>query len=36
MGSPAKVVRTLSEEEIEHIKQSAKNYVELSQHYKTK
>ena len=36
MGSPAKVVRTLSEEEIESIKQSAHGYVELSKHYKSK
>jgi carbonic anhydrase/acetyltransferase-like protein (isoleucine patch superfamily) len=36
MGSPAKVVRTLTEEEIEGIKQSARGYVELSQHYKSK
>lgn len=36
MGSPAKVVRTLTEEEIESIKQSARGYVELSQHYKSK
>lgn len=36
MGSPAKVVRTLSEEEIDSIKRSAKGYVELSKHYKSK
>ncbi|HSN66800.1 MAG TPA: gamma carbonic anhydrase family protein [Fusibacter sp.] len=36
MGSPAKVVRALTEEEIEGIKQSARGYVELSQHYKSK
>lgn len=36
MGSPAKVVRTLTEEEIESIKQSARGYVELSQHHKSK
>ncbi len=36
MGSPAKVVRTLTIEEIEGIKQSASGYVELSQHYKSK
>lgn len=36
MGSPAKVVRQLSEEEIDSIKRSARGYVELSQHYKTK
>lgn len=36
IGSPAKIVRTLSEEEIEGIKQSARGYVELSQHYKSK
>ena len=36
MGSPAKVVRTLSEEEIEGIRQSARSYVGLSHHYKSK
>lgn len=36
MGSPAKVVRELTEEEIESIKQSARGYVELSQHHKSK
>lgn len=36
MGSPAKVVRALTEEEIESIKQSARGYVELSQHHKLK
>jgi len=36
MGSPAKVVRMLTEEEIEGIKQSARGYVELSKHYKSK
>ena len=36
MGSPAKVVRILSEEEIDSIKRSARSYVELSQHYKSK
>lgn len=36
MGTPAKVVRTLTDEEIEHIMQSAKGYVELSKHYKSK
>lgn len=36
MGSPAKVVRALSEEEIDSIKRSAKGYVELSEHYKSK
>lgn len=33
MGSPAKVVRTLSEEEIESIGKSAHHYVELSKQY---
>ena len=36
MGSPAKVVRELTEEEIEKIKQSARGYVELSQKHKSK
>jgi len=36
IGSPAKVVRPLTEEEIDSIKQSAHGYVELSQHYKSK
>lgn len=36
MGSPAKVVRALTEEEIESIKQSARGYVELSQQHKLK
>ena len=36
MGSPAKVVRTLTSEEIESIKQSAVHYVSLSQQYKSK
>ncbi|HAS73305.1 MAG TPA: gamma carbonic anhydrase family protein, partial [Clostridiales bacterium UBA8960] len=36
IGSPAKVVRTLSEDEIDSIKRSARGYVELSQHYKSK
>lgn len=33
LGSPAKVVRELTVEEIEGIKESAKNYVELSKEY---
>lgn len=33
MGSPAKVVRKLTEDEINSIKQSAKNYVEISKKY---
>ena len=36
VGSPGKVVRTLTDEEIEHIEQSALGYVELSQHHKSK
>ncbi|MBE0449652.1 MAG: gamma carbonic anhydrase family protein [Clostridia bacterium] len=36
MGSPAKVVRTLSEEEIESIGTSAHHYVELSKQYNQK
>ncbi|MGM0378843.1 MAG: gamma carbonic anhydrase family protein [Bacillota bacterium] len=34
LGSPAKVVRELTEKEIEKIKKSAKHYVELSNKYK--
>ncbi|MCF0147141.1 MAG: gamma carbonic anhydrase family protein [Clostridium sp.] len=33
MGSPAKVVRKLTEEEIAHIEQSAINYVNISREY---
>lgn len=33
MGSPAKVVRKLTEDEIKSIEQSAKNYVEMSKKY---
>ena len=33
MGSPAKVVRKLTEDEIKNIEQSAKNYVEISRKY---
>ncbi|MGN1028585.1 MAG: gamma carbonic anhydrase family protein, partial [Bacilli bacterium] len=33
MGSPAKVVRKLTEDEIKNIEQSAKNYVEISRRY---
>lgn len=33
MGSPAKAVRKLTEEEIESIEQSSKNYVEISKKY---
>lgn len=36
VGSPGKIVRTLSDEEIEQIEQSAIEYVELSQHHKSK
>ena len=36
IGSPAKVMRTLTEEEVESIKKSASGYVELSQHHKSK
>ncbi len=34
MGSPAKVIRELTEEEIQSIKDSAKHYVELSKIHK--
>ena len=34
LGSPAKVVRKLTEKEIEKIKKSARHYVELSKKYK--
>ncbi|MCR1950689.1 MULTISPECIES: gamma carbonic anhydrase family protein [unclassified Clostridium] len=33
LGSPAKVIRKLTEDEIENIKKSANNYVELSKKY---
>ena len=33
MGTPAKVVKQLSEEQIEKVKQNAQNYVELSKEY---
>ncbi len=36
VGSPGRIVRTLTDEEIEHIEQSAIEYVELSQHHKSK
>jgi len=36
IGSPAKVVRSLTEDEVESIKKSASGYVELSQHHKSK
>ncbi len=36
IGSPAKVMRTLTEDEVESIKKSASGYVELSQHHKSK
>lgn len=36
MGSPAKVVRDLTEEEISNISKSAAGYVRLSSHHKTK
>ncbi|MCD6182382.1 MAG: gamma carbonic anhydrase family protein [Candidatus Cloacimonetes bacterium] len=34
MGIPAKVVRTLSEEEAQHLHQHARMYVELTEQYK--
>lgn len=33
MGSPAKVIRELTHEEIEHLKRSAEHYIELSKSY---
>lgn len=36
MGSPAKVVRTLTTAEVQNIHQSASGYVHLSKQYKTK
>lgn len=33
MGSPAKVVRKLNEDEIKNIEKSANNYVEISRKY---
>jgi carbonic anhydrase/acetyltransferase-like protein (isoleucine patch superfamily) len=33
VGVPAKVVKQLTEEQIQHVKNNAKNYVELSQKY---
>jgi carbonic anhydrase/acetyltransferase-like protein (isoleucine patch superfamily) len=33
MGSPAKVVRELTEDEIQHIQKSAENYVEEAKSY---
>lgn len=36
LGVPAKVVRKLTEEEIESIKKSAENYVNLSKKYESK
>lgn len=33
LGSPAKVIRKLTDDEIESIKKSANNYVELSKKY---
>lgn len=35
LGSPAKVVRELSDEEIEHLKQSAVDYVQYAEKHKT-
>jgi carbonic anhydrase/acetyltransferase-like protein (isoleucine patch superfamily) len=35
MGSPAKVVRALRPEELAHLKQSAQNYVEYAESYRT-
>lgn len=34
MGSPAKVVRQLTDEELEHLEKSAAGYVQLSKQYK--
>ena len=34
MGSPAKVVRELTQDEIEYLKKSAEHYIELSKNYK--
>ncbi|MGO1712611.1 MAG: gamma carbonic anhydrase family protein [Senegalia sp. (in: firmicutes)] len=34
LGSPAKVIRKLTDDEIENLKKSAKNYVELSKKHK--
>ena len=34
LGSPGKVVRQVTDEEIEHIKENAKNYVENIKKYK--
>ncbi len=34
MGSPAKVVRELTKEEIEHIKKSAEIYVQMGMEHK--
>lgn len=34
LGVPAKVVRSLNEEEIENLKKHALNYVELMKRYK--
>jgi len=36
MGSPAKVVRELTDDEIDSIRRSASGYVELSQYHKSK
>jgi carbonic anhydrase/acetyltransferase-like protein (isoleucine patch superfamily) len=33
LGSPCKVKRELTEEEIRHLKESAQNYFELAQRY---
>lgn len=34
MGSPAKLIRPLSEEDIHHIKESAKNYITIANNHK--
>ncbi|SEF87525.1 Carbonic anhydrase or acetyltransferase, isoleucine patch superfamily [Caloramator fervidus] len=34
MGSPAKIIRELTDEEIEYLKNSAKHYIELSKNYR--
>lgn len=36
LGAPAKVIRELTKEEIEHIKESAKNYIAWSKEYTEK
>ena len=34
VGAPAKIIRKISEEELEHIKWNAKNYIARSKFYK--